>query len=176
MTRTRRRPPSTSSLAAGTHSITAVYGCDATFGGSTSAILSQLVAAPYTFTGFLSPMATAGTLAAPSFSRTDTYGSAVPLKWTLRDAAGVVLTDLTTTQSLAAVAYTGGACSGQATGLATLLYSPTTGAKGNSTFRNSNGQFVFNWDTAVVAGPGCYELELQLNDGSAIKATIEKLN
>ena len=166
---------STSALSAGTHSITAVYGGSSPFGGSTSAVLSQVVIAPYTFTGFLSPMSTAGPVESPSFSRTDTYGSAVPLKWTLKDAAGTVLTDLTTTQALLAVAYAPGVCSGQANGLSTLLYSPTTGAKGNSTFRNSNGQFIFNWDTGVVPGPGCYEVELQLNDGTAMKATIEKL-
>ncbi len=69
-------------------------------------------------------------------------------------------------------------CSGQALGTTTLLYSPTTGAKGGSTFRYDSGthQFIFNWDTGYMPGPGCYELELQLNDGSPIKATVEQLN
>src|SRR5262249_2213977 len=117
-----------------------------------------------------------GTLAAPSFSGNATYGSATPIKWQLKDSSGNPVSDLNTTQLLQAVAYTGGACSGQATGQPTVLYSPTTGAKGSSTFRVSNGQFIFNWDTGTVAGPNCYELELQFNDGSAIRATIEKLN
>jgi hypothetical protein len=165
-------------IALGVHPIQAVYGGDANFVGSSSAVLNQTVQLPppYTFTGFLSPMATAGTVAAPSTSPSANYGSATPIKWTLKDFSGNVLTDLSTLQLLTAVAYTGGACSGQATGTATVLYSPTTGAKGGSTFRNSNGQYIFNWDTGVVAGPGCYELILQLNDGSAPKATIEKLN
>jgi hypothetical protein len=166
----------TTSLTAGTHPITAVFGASGNFAGSSSAVLNQTVIGTYTFTGFLSPMATAGTVPAPTFSGNANYGSATPVKWTLKDASGNVLTDLSTTQSLTAVAYTGGLCSGQAAGASTLLYSPTTGAKGNSTFRNSNGQFIFNWDTAVVPGPNCYELILQLNDGSAPRATIERLN
>jgi hypothetical protein len=161
----------------GVHPIQAVYGGDANFTGSSSSVLNLVVQLPppYTFTGFLSPMATAGTVAAPTYSGNANYGSATPIKWTLKDVSGNVLTDLSTLQLMTAVAYTGGACSGQATGTATVLYSPTSGAKGNSTFRNSNGQYIFNWDTGVVAGPGCYELILQLNDGSAPKATIEKL-
>ena len=164
-------------IAVGVHPIQAVYGGSANFNGSSSAVLNQTVQLPpaYTFTGFLSPMSAAGTVAAPTFSGNVNYGSATPIKWTLKDYLGNVLTDLSTTQGLTAVAYTGGVCSGQATGTATVLYSPTTGAKGGSTFRNSNGQFIFNWDTTVVGGPGCYELELQLNDGSAMKATIQKL-
>ena len=112
---------------------------------------------------------------APSFSGNVNFGSATPIKWTLKDSSGNTLTDLATTTLIQAVAYTGGLCSGPAAGTTTVLYSPTTGAKGGSTFRNSNGQYIFNWDTAVVPGPGCYELELQFNDGSAMRATIEKL-
>jgi len=167
----------TAALSGGVHSITAVYGGSPNFAGSTSGILSQTVTVPtfYTFTGFLSPMAAAGTLSAPTFSGTVNYGSATPIKWQLQDAAGNYLTDLATTQSLKAVAYTGGACSGQATGQSYLLYEPTAGATGGSTFRSSSQRFIFNWDTSSVGGPGCYELLLQLNDGSAIRATIQKL-
>ncbi|HEX4441896.1 MAG TPA: Ig-like domain repeat protein [Thermoanaerobaculia bacterium] len=165
----------TSSLIIGVHPITAVYGGAPNYAGSTSAVLNQTVLGFYTFTGFLSPMSTAGTIAAPTFSGNANYGSATPIKWTLQDGSGNVLTDLTTTLALTAVKYTGSSCSGQATGTATLLYSPTAGAKGGSTFRNSNGQFIFNWDTTVVGGKGCYELELQFNDGSPIRATVEKL-
>jgi hypothetical protein len=168
---------STAGLAAGAHSITAVYGGAPSFLGSTSAALTQTVFSYYTFTGFLSPMATAGTLAAPTFSGTANWGSAQPVKWQLQDASGNYLSDLTTTQVLQAVAYTNGACSGQATGQVFVLYTPTAGAKGGSTFRYDAGshQFIFNWNTGFSSGPGCYELELTLNDGSPIKATIEKL-
>jgi len=165
----------TTSLSSGQHSITAVYGGSANFTGSTSPVLTQTVTGFYAFTGFLSPMATAGTVPAPTFSGNVNFGSATPIKWILQDSSGNTLTDVATTTLIQAVAYTGGACSGLATGQNTVLYSPTTGAKGGSTFRNSNGQFIFNWDTSVVPGIGCYELELQFNDGSAMRATIEKL-
>ncbi len=167
----------TAGLSVGLHPITAVYGGSTSFSGSTSGVLSQTVTVPppYTFTGFLSPMAPAGTVAAPSFSGSANYGSAVPIKWQLQDSVGNPLSDLSTTQLLQAVAYTGGACSGQATGQAFVLYEPTAGATGGSTFRSTDNRFIFNWDTSFVPGPGCYELELQLNDGSAIKATIVNL-
>jgi len=145
---------------------------------STSALLTQIVNAGfYAFTGFLSPMQPAGTLAAPTFSGSANYGSGQPLKWRLQNASGQYITDLTTTTNLSAAPYAPGVCTGQATGTPVLLYSPTAGAKGGSTFRydTNNNQFIFNWNTGYMAGPGCYELELQFNDGSAIKATIEQL-
>ncbi len=118
-----------------------------------------------------------GSIGAPTFSGNANYGSATPIKWKLQDTSGNYLSALSTTKLLQAVAYTGTACSGQAAGQAYLLYNPTSGATGGSTFRYDAGtnQFIFNWDTSSVAGPGCYELELQLNDGSAVKATIERL-
>ncbi len=167
----------TAGLSVGPHSITAAYGGGPSFGASTSSALTQTVQNLYTFTGFLSPMATAGTIDAPTFSGNANYGSATPVKWKLQDSAGNYLSDLTTTQVLQAAPYPVGVCSGQASGTPVLLYSPTVGAKGGSTYRYDAGtnQFIFNWNTGYMAGPGCYELELQLNDGSAFRATIEKL-
>jgi hypothetical protein len=54
-----------------------------------------------------------------------------------------------------------------------LLYSPTAGAKGNSTFRFSSPQFIFNWDTASTIGSvaGYFTIELTLSDGSTVKTT-----
>ena len=169
---------STSALLAGAHSITAAYGGAPSYSPSTSAVLTQTVGTPvFTFTGFLSPMATAGTVPAPSQSGSSTYGSAQPVKWQLKDAAGNWISDLSTAQVLQGVKYTTG-CSGQATGTTTLLYSPTTGAKGGSTFRYDppTHQFIFNWNTGYMPGPGCYEIELQLSDGTPMKATVEQLN
>jgi len=56
-----------------------------------------------------------------------------------------------------------------------MLYSPTSGAAGGSTFRFSTDQFVFNWDTSKGATKGCWEIVLQLDDGSPSRATIVKL-
>src|SRR4030095_15025453 len=105
------------------------------------------------------------------------YGSGQPVKWKLQDGGGNYLSDLATLQLLQAAPYAAGVCSGQASGTPVLLYSPTTGAKGGSTFRFDSGtnQFIFNWNTGYMAGPGCYELEVQVHDGSAIKAAIEPL-
>ena len=159
------------------HSITAAYGGAQNFVPGTSAILTQTVVSYYTFTGFLSPMATAGTLTAPTFSGTTNFGSAQPIKWKLQDSSGNYLSALSTAKILTAVAYTNGACSGQATGTSYTLYNPNIGATGGSTFRYdpANNQFIFTWDTSYSGGPKCYEVELQLDDNSPIKATIEKL-
>jgi hypothetical protein len=50
---------------------------------------------------------------------------------------------------------------------------PTSGAKGNSTFRFSSPQFIFNWDTTSTIGSvaGYFTVEVTLSDGSAVKAT-----
>ena len=162
---------------AGSYPLTASFTATPVHAGSSSPSVTLTVLAFYNFTGFLSPLATAGTLASSSFSGTANNGSAVPLKWQLRDSSGNFLTSPSTTLLVKAVAYTGGACSGQATGQALVLYNPTNGATGGSTFRydTANSQFVFNWDTSSAFGPGCYEVALTLSDGSPVRATAVKL-
>ncbi|HEY6147263.1 MAG TPA: Ig-like domain repeat protein, partial [Thermoanaerobaculia bacterium] len=165
-------PTATCSLtlpSVGTVTLTATYGGDARFSGS-SGTRQHTVVAGYTFLGFQTPLVTAGTLASPSNSGTSNLGHAIPIKWQLLDSSGKNVTLLSSTTLLKAVAYLGGACSGQATGGATVLYQPTVGATGGSTFRSSGSGFIFNWDTSSV-GAGCYELVLQLDDGSAPRAT-----
>jgi hypothetical protein len=167
----------TSSLAVGSHSITGLYVPDAAAAanlvGSTSAVLTQTVQATYAFTGFLSPLQLAGTLASPTYSGTQTFGSGVPIKWQLKDASGNFVGDLATAPWLRAYANSSAQCQGApAAGASyTLLYSPTTGAKGNSTFRYGSNQYTFNWDTGSTVVKGCYTLALQLSDGSVVKAT-----
>ena len=161
----------TSALSAGSHSITAVYGGDANFLGSTSGVLTQGVS--YRFTGFLSPLTTAGTYSSPTFSGSLNLTRGVPIKWQLQDGSGKYLSDLNTTQLLQAVVNVG--CPGLPGTQTILLYSPTSGAKGGSTFRSGSNQFIFNWDTSSGTSPGCYTLVLQLADGSQ-RATIVQLN
>jgi hypothetical protein len=166
----------TSALAVGTHAITAQYGGGGGLASSTSAPVSQVVKTPfYAFTGFLTPLSTAGTLASPTVSPSQNYGSGVPIKWQLKDGSGAVVSRVSSTTLLKAVLNT--ACSGPAPAGApeVMLYSPTSGAAGGSTFRFSSGQFVFNWDTSKGATKGCWEIVLQLDDGSPPKATIVKL-
>jgi len=162
----------------GTWTLTATYAGDGTNNSSLGTAAHQVNPAPpvfYNFTGFQSPLATAGTLAAPSFSGNANLGSAVRIKWQLTTASGQNVTDLTSTTLLKAVFNT--ACSGPANGAEILLYSPTSGATGNSTFRSSSSGFIFNWDTSsgMATGAGCYTIVLQLNDGSPAKATTLRI-
>ena len=165
----------TADLATGARTISATYPGDARLGPS-AATLTQTVNAPvfYGFTGFLTPLATAGILAAPSYSGTQRLGSAVPVKWQLTDATGAFIDRLSTTRRLTAVRNPG--CSGPppAGAAVVVLYSPTSGATGGSTFRYASDQFIFNWDTTSAA-KGCYTLVLELDDGSAPRATTVKL-
>jgi len=133
------------------------------------------ISVPCTFVGFLSPLSTAGTISAPTFSGTVNRGSAVPLKWELLDANGNPISDLTTLKLMQACPTAGKTTppASSAVPPCVLLYSPTTGAKGSSTFRFSSPQFIFNWDTAstIGSGAGYFTVEMTLSDGSAIKAT-----
>ncbi len=168
---------STAALAAGSHPVTATYPGEPGYGASASGIVTQVVLSPpsYTFTGFGSPLATAGTVSSPSYSGVQNLGSATPIKFQLRDSLGANVTDLGAVLSI--VAVPNATCSGAASGTPILLYSPTVGATGGSTFRSSSSGYTFNWDTSVVVpnGPGCYTLVVQLNDGSAARATTIRL-
>jgi hypothetical protein len=163
---------SLTSTATGAHTLTATYSGGGNFAGS-SGTSSVQETVTYVFAGFISPLTAAGAFSAPSFSGTATLGKGIPIKWSLQGAAGNFISDLSTTTVLEAISNPG--CSGAPTGNVILLYSPTTGAKGGSTFRFSTNQFVFNWDTSTGATAGCYTLVLQLNDGSPFKATTIQL-
>jgi hypothetical protein len=133
------------------------------------------ISVPCPFVGFLSPLSTAGTITAPTFSGTVNQGSAVPLKWEILEANGMPIGDLSTLQLMQACPTTGRLVPPPSSTIppCVLLYSPTTGAKGNSTFRFSNPQFIFNWDTKSTIGivAGYFTVEVTLSDGSAVKAT-----
>jgi hypothetical protein len=164
----------------GTWTLTATYSGDALDNGSVGTASHQVSPVPvlYSFTGFLSPLAIAGTLTSPSDSGSGNFTKGVPIKWQLKDSSGNYVTNLTSTQALKAVFYSGGQCSGQATGPAFVLYNPNQGTSGNSTFRydQKNNQFLFNWASSQTpTGPGCYEIVLQTNDGSPAHATRIRL-
>jgi hypothetical protein len=158
----------------GNDTITATYAGDANFNGSSGTVSPQAV--QYKFTGFLTPMGPAGT-----YSGAFNFGKVVPVKWQLTDVNNNLISS---TKSLSVmVAYFNGAppasgvCPIAISGSSILLYSPTAGAAGNSTFRYSSGQFIFNWDTSSADpyGRGCFTLSVQLNDGSAPKMTSLQL-
>jgi len=157
--------------------LTASYGGDSLFNGSTTTSGPVTILVYYGFTGFLSPLGTAGTVSAPTISGSANLGSAVPLKWQLRDSSGALLTSLATTTAIEAVLNP--SCTGPApTNGRISLYSPATGATGGSSFRydTTNNQFRFNWDTSYGGiTTGCYTVILTLSDSSPQKATSVQL-
>ena len=67
-------------------------------------------------------------------------------------------------------------CAASAVGTPEVLFSPATGATGNSSFRYVP-PFQFNWDTStaatapIITGKGCYSVLIYLSDQSAAKKT-----
>lgn len=144
-------------------------------GGSTSDSFVLTVVAPvinYAFSGFFSPLVTAGTVQTPSISGRFNFGNAIPIKWSLTLGA-VVVTDLTSLAGLEAVpgAWTGTRCAPSGAPPLQLLDPATGRPTGNSEYRFSSGQFIFNWDTSAANRLACYNLTLTLNDGSPAKVT-----
>jgi hypothetical protein len=128
----------------------------------------------YTFLGFFTPLAAAGTPSAPTVSGSFNLGKVLPLKWELDDANRTPVVDLSSLSLLQAIrnpACTGPPPSGAAT---LLLYNPTRGAAGNSTFRvsSSGTQYIFNWDTTSVSA-GCYNLVVQMKDTKSYATIIQ---
>jgi hypothetical protein len=155
---------------AGTKTLTASYAGDANFFPA-QATRSQVVKT-YGFTGFDSPLN--GT---ESYAGSANLGNAVPVKWELADASGAPFLLLASTRSLRAVftgGLVGGSCPVSSSGQSFVLYAPTTGATGGSTFRSDSSGFIFNWDTSFVqsAGKGCYTLILDLADGTTERTSL----
>jgi hypothetical protein len=146
--------------------------------------------AQYIFTGFYSPLATADPPNSNSYSGPFNLSKSVTAKWTLQDSSGKLVTNLN-----ANTLYGIGPFAPQADGTCRplqvnkvagcslnnppscpanvqALYSPTAGAKGNSTFRFSSNQFVFNWDTKTTTA-GCYVLELDLDSGQVERTGLK---
>ncbi|MGE5717773.1 MAG: Ig-like domain repeat protein, partial [Acidobacteriota bacterium] len=165
-------------LSGGSVTLTATYGGDALFNGSATASGPVTVLVYYAFTGFLSPLAAAGTESAPTYSGSANLGSAVPLKWQLRDSNGNFLTSLATTTKIEAV-LNSSSCTAPVPPAGRInLYSPATGATGGSSFKydTTTNQFRFNWDTSYLGIPaGCYDVILTLADSSPSKVTSVQL-
>jgi hypothetical protein len=152
--------------------------------GSNSVSLKDC-APPYVFAGFFSPMTTADPPNAGSYSGQFNATKSITPKWTLQDSTGTPVTNLAANTLYVTGPYSaassGPACNtsqaplifsynGVLPGNVSTLYSPTSGAKGNSTFRSS-GQFIFNWDTTGFA-LGCYVMELDLDSGQVFRTSL----
>jgi hypothetical protein len=147
-------------------------------------------APPYVFTGFYSPLATADPANTNSYSGIFNLGKSVTAKWTLQDSSGNLVTNLNANTLYGVGPFTpqaDGTCRpsqvSKVAGCTTnnppscpanvqTLYSPTSGAKGSSTFRFSTNQFVFNWDTKTTTA-GCYVLELDLDTGQVERTGLK---
>lgn len=146
------------------------------------------LAMPYIFTGFGSPLSTADPPNLGSYSGKFNLGKSVTVKWELQTSNGTVVSNLNANTLLTVGPIpipSSGACPDTLTPVAyrfsgpgaypyavQALYSPTTGAKGNSMFRFSSPQFVFNWDTSTVPS-GCYVLELDLDSGQVERTGLK---
>ena len=166
---------SDTTLEAGAYVIKAEYGGNPLHQPSSGTAATTLtVASLYGFTGFLTPLKSAGTWSAPTYSGTQKLGSAIPIKWQLKNASGGFVADLGTLKSLLAYPVPCGVL-GPPTGSAPLfLYVIPGGATGGSTFRYGSNTFIFNWDTSSGVSPGCFDLVITLRDGT-VKATVVKL-
>jgi len=148
---------STSALAAGPHTITAIYQGDGNFAGSTSPPITLNVR--YNFIGFLSPLGSANT---STVFGPFNLGKTVPVKWQLLNAGGGYISDLSTVVTLQAAATQ--AC-GDPNGTSPFLLYPSATGSTNLRYDTTNNQFIFNWDTTGRVSGCTYELSLTLNDG-----------
>ena len=166
---------SDSTLEVGAYVFKAEYGGDALHQASSGTLKTNVtVVSIYNFTGFLTPLKTAGTWSSPTASGTQKLGSAIPVKWQLKDAKGAFIGDLGTLRSLLAYPVPCGVL-GPPTGVSPLfLYVIPGGATGGSTFRFGSNTYIFNWDTTSGVKAGCFDLVVTLKDGTQ-KATIVKL-
>src|SRR6185503_19163487 len=113
----------------------------------------------YVFSGFLS--------FSSGISGPFKAGSAVPVKWQLKNAQGGAIGSLSAITSVQFI-Y-GGACGKGFDGEAIIAGSP-----GNSGLQYDLGaqQFQFNWKTPSDATPGCYSFQLTLDDGTTHSAVV----
>jgi len=92
-------------------------------------------------------------------------GQAVPVKWRLTDADGVVVSD---PASFVSLKSSGGSCAGGATD-EVESYAP-----GSSGLQyKGDGEWQFNWKTMKLWSGQCRTLELTLADGSTHTASFK---
>jgi Bacterial Ig-like domain (group 3)/MBG domain (YGX type) len=140
-------------LSAGSHSITAEYKGDTNFKASTGSV-SQLV--QYKFIGFLSPVENV-----PVFN-VGKAGRTVPVKWQLTNALGEYLSSLSVVQPNPPL-YQQITCDTSAPSDA--LPADINGSSGLRYDTTAN-QYIFTWQTSSTFANKCYQLLLQLDDGT----------
>jgi hypothetical protein len=139
-------------LSVGPHTITAIYGGDAIFLGSTGNLTQNV---DYAFSGFLPPL---NQNIAFGLNRT------IPIKFQLSSSTGSLATSLSAVSSLQIQALDS---HGSPVG---APFNPTP--SGGTALRNDGSQYVFNWQTKGLAA-GSYEIVLKLSDGTMQTKVIQ---
>lgn len=116
-------------------------------------VASHAYTVQYAFSGFSNPIA-----ALPALNKANA-GRTVPVKYSLHDATGAVIPDLS---SFASLVSAPAACDTNA---------PTTDAEetdaaGSTTIQFDSGQFAYHWKTQSAWAGTCRVLQLTLNDGT----------
>lgn len=148
-----------SSLAVNTHTITAVYGGDTSFMGSTSPVLIQKVW--YRFDGFLQPIndtAHSQVCGSPCPISIFKGGSTIPVKFLLKDVNGNVVLSASAPKWLSPE-----------------MGGPTTAPIDESTYNNQTTsgttyvwdgtQYHYNWSTKGFASGFYWRIGAQFDDG-----------
>ena len=107
----------------------------------------------------------ASPIAAPPTVNAAKAGRTVPVKFSLIDANGVYISNI---NAVTGITYVAVPCSTFAINPGTPITKATS--TGNSTLRydSTANQFIYNWKTPD--SPGCYVLQVQLNDGSTYQS------
>ena len=137
----------TSALNAGTHSITAVYGGDTTFAGSTSSVLTQTVNQAATTTGL------AVDINPSTFGQTVTFTATVTANPPGSGTGTGTVTFLDGTTVLGSNGLTAGATSFATNSLAIGAHSITAVYNGDANFTGSTSSAVNQVVTGATAGP-----------------------
>ncbi|HEX5041663.1 MAG TPA: Ig-like domain repeat protein [Candidatus Polarisedimenticolaceae bacterium] len=137
----------------GVQALTASFAGDAKHDGSSGAFSLQ---STYTFLGFFAPVENLPVL------NTGKAGRTIPVKWQLKDAAGAYVTSLSTVVNNP-LQYRQISCDSSAP--QDPLPADTSGSSGLRYDASAN-QFVFTWQTSSSFAGKCYELLLDLSDGT----------
>ena len=138
------------------------------------ALASTNYSVRYNFTGFLSPLGTAGTLAEPSDSGGFAVGSKVPVRWQLSDFGGNSISQILANSSLQALLTPNcvGAAPDGAASIALIKDGVALRTEDAFAYEDSSSRFAFTWDTSTLASGGCYNLVLTLADGHSYSTIV----
>lgn len=152
----------TTTRADGIPMTTATCAGAADVAGNETPPLSRTYVAPISFSGFGSP------LDAPPIVNVGKAGRAYPLKFSLRDEAGGIISSLAAVSRVSVVSVPCTSLGGagdpldiEATGSSGLRWDPVA------------QEFVYTWKTPKVAG--CYRVEVALADGRAAHSALFRL-